>query len=258
MRLAFLDEAGLSSAKEEPWVVVAGVLIQGDAALSGVRNALEDLLIRHLPSSKSPVPLSNDHVFHATDIFSGKGLIFNRPKPDFVGPVEWPLSRRLDLAMDIARVFRKFRLPMAFGFMEKAKIPANLILPSEKEKSQATISAHVIAHNTAVCRIEYHMRQYCSGENCLLVVEDNANARNAIRDFHILHQDKRMGDFINPDAKRYFPWKRIQSDPLFQPKRRSSPLILADFAAYVFKRSLMGDTRYERYIDQFRPDIIVV
>jgi len=256
MRLAFMDETGLSDPAHEPWVIVAAVIIDGDSVLSGVRAALERLLTRTIPSSKSPIPLSNDHVFHATEIFSGRGDVFKKPEPDLVGPHQWPLERRLELAMDIARIFKSFRLPIAFGTVERSSLSTSMILPSEANKAHKTVSAHVVAHNTAVCMIEHFMRREAPGENCLLVVEDNQNARSHIRDFHILHQDRRIADFIAPSAEPYFPWKRIQSDPLFQPKRRSSPLILADFAAFVFKRELMGDQRYEKYVDQFRADLI--
>jgi hypothetical protein len=33
-------------------------------------------------------------------------------------------------------------------------------------------------------------------------------------------------------------------------------MIVADFCAYVFKRFLMGDRRYERFFDPFRSQIV--
>jgi hypothetical protein len=44
---------------------------------------------------------------------------------------------------------------------------------------------------------------------------------------------------------------------LFQPKRQSSALIVADFCAYVLKKSLMKDSRYDRFLEPIREKLIV-
>ena len=59
------------------------------------------------------------------------------------------------------------------------------------------------------------------------------------------------------EARRYYPFRRIKQDPLFEPKKKSSLLQLADFWAYVAKRNAMnpGDPRYSRFLDPMIPQI---
>jgi hypothetical protein len=251
VRLIYIDEAGISNPTHEPWVVVAGVIIHGDDKLNGVKNALEALMHRTIPRRHH-----EDFVFHAKELFNGGGKVFKREKKEFIGPPEWPLDRRLDIASQLARIFKKFRLPIALGFIERETLPKALILPIEDNKPCTTVSAHVAAYLNCGCSAEYFMRKTAPNENCLAVVEDNENARTYIRLMQQAYQNKAL--LAHGLIKRqYFPWRRIQEDPLFQAKRQSSPLILADFAAYVFKKNLINDVRYEKYVDEFRQDIIL-
>ena len=57
----------------------------------------------------------------------------------------------------------------------------------------------------------------------------------------------------------HFPYRKIKEDPLFQPKRSTSVLVLADFCAYVVKRIVMNndDPIYSRFYDAFRKRMIV-
>lgn len=80
----------------------------------------------------------------------------------------------------------------------------------------------------------------------MLVVEDNDQARKLIRETQSYHQ---RTEFFEPEIALHFPFRKIKEDPLFQNKRRSSVLQVADFFAYVFKRHLMEDARYQRFID---------
>jgi hypothetical protein len=61
---------------------------------------------------------------------------------------------------------------------------------------------------------------------------------------------------LDDDTKKHFPLRKIKEDPLFQPKRQSHPLIFADFCAYVWKKILMGDRRYDRFFEPLRKQVI--
>ena len=114
LRLVYLDEAGLSKPSEEPFLVVAGIIVDADKKLTAIERHLERIAVRNIRSE-----MLDGFVFHAKEIFNGGGKVFKREKSDFVGPVEWPLSRRLALADELARVPAKFDLPVAIGFINR-------------------------------------------------------------------------------------------------------------------------------------------
>jgi hypothetical protein len=47
------------------------------------------------------------------------------------GRAEWPLERRLKVANDLAAVPKKFRLPLAFGWVPRAKFPYYTPFPND-------------------------------------------------------------------------------------------------------------------------------
>jgi hypothetical protein len=55
----------------------------------------------------------------------------------------------------------------------------------------------------------------------------------------IITSSKKPVKTLDEEARRFFPFRRIKHDPLFEPKKRSSILQLADFGAYVAKRIAM-------------------
>ena len=66
MRLAYLDESGRS--REEPVIVVAGVLIDPDYAYKGIEEALRQLVADTIPKEDR-----EGFVFHASHLLHGKG-----------------------------------------------------------------------------------------------------------------------------------------------------------------------------------------
>ena len=82
VRIAYVDEAGTSNPKEEPYLVVAGVMLHGDRDMPKLQGKLERLAKAYqLPTTTC---------FHAMDIFHGNGL-FDRYSP------KWPIAKRRKL-----------------------------------------------------------------------------------------------------------------------------------------------------------------
>ena len=86
----------------------------------------------------------------------------------------------------------------------------------------------------------------------------NDNARRLIRDTQRYHQDRDLSELLDAQVRKDFPFRKIKEDPLFQPKRKSSPLQIADFCAYVWKRILMNSTDplYAPFYGAFREQIV--
>lgn len=245
MRLVYMDEAGISKSKEEPFVVVAGVVVQADHALNGVENYLERLMHRYIPPQHQ-----KNFVFSAKHVFNCDNKVFKRNNP------EWPLERRLKIVDDIMAIPKKFGLPLAFGWVERKSFPHFFQFPDDFPESEKTVAAHVSAFMNCAMIVEHWMRLETKNENCLLVVENNDNARTMIADVQRYHQDKKIVDLLDAKGRLHFPLRKIKEDPLFQPKRQSSPLIVADFCAYVWKQVLMQDLRQKRFLDPIRSQLI--
>jgi hypothetical protein len=88
----------------------------------------------------------------------------------------------------------------------------------------------------------------------MLIVEDNESARRLMRET-ISSLQARKFESLSGEDRIHFPFRKIKENPLFQAKRGSSVLQIADFCAYVFKRFLMNqdDKRYLRFFDPMRP-----
>jgi hypothetical protein len=251
VRLAFIDEAGISKPEDEPFLVVAGVLLDGDSDLNGVENQLERIMQRHIPPAHW-----EDFVFHATELFNGGGKVFKRYKLDFIGPVQYSLERRLAIADEIMVIPKKFSLKLAFGWVERATFKDHFDMPPDWLQGSMVIAQHASAFSTCSLFIEQWMRRNASGENCMLVVENNDRAKAAMRHMHQWHQSKKILFVLDNFSRQLLPFRKIRQDPLFQDKRPSNALIIADFCAYVWKRILMKDERYVRFLNPIKKQII--
>lgn len=246
MRMVYMDEAGLSNPKHEPFVVVAGIIVHADNQLVAVSNYLKRLVARHIP-----IQHQEGFVFHAKEIFHG-GKTINRKDLE-----TWPVAKRFAIAADLAEIPRKFNLPIALGFVERSKFPQTFALPEKWTEADRTVAAHVTAHMQCSLFIEHWMRQNTTNEVCMLVVEDNKSARETIKALHNEQQIAKTVD-LTEQERRHFPLRRIKEDPLFQAKRPGSVLEVADFCAYIFKRSLMMDQRTGQYFKQMHSNIVVI
>jgi len=119
--------------------------------------------------------------------------------------------------------------------------------------AQLNVHAHVTAYMVCALHVDQWLRHLSRDEICMMVVEDNEQARTLIRETQNEHQ--RSDADLSEEMREILPFKRIMEDPLFQPKRRSSVLQLADFCAYVIKRRFMSDRRYDRFYGVLAPQI---
>lgn len=239
-----MDEAGISKPKQEPFLVVASVLIHADKNLVEIERYLDRLVAQYIP-----IEQQSDFVFHATELFNGGGRVFKRDDPRFSLPV------RLEIAGRIAAIPKKFGLRLAFGFVERATFPKSKTVEAfdSLSPSAKAVAAHVTAFTVASMQIDRWMRKNAPTEVCMLIVEDNHQARLLMKQTHIYHQDRSQIQFIDEEISECFPLRKIKEDPLFQNKKKGSILQVADFFAYTFKRFLMNDQRYIRFIRGNQP-----
>ncbi|MBI1649063.1 DUF3800 domain-containing protein [Hyphomicrobium sulfonivorans] len=240
-RFVYVDEAGISNPAHEPFIVVAGVIVHADKQLNELEQRLQRLVERHIPAD-----LRDGFVFHATELFNGGGKVFCRADE------RWQLAKRLEIAHELASIPAKMKLPLAFGIVQRAHWPLTFDAAGMSGKERA-VGQHVTAFMTCAMQVEMWMRVNTSNEVTMLIVEDNEQARKIIKDTQNQHRLTSAVDGFGPEERKYFPFKKIKSSPLFEQKRDSPALQIADFCAYVMKRRAMNDTRYGDLISLLRP-----
>ena len=240
VRLVYIDEAGISNKTQEPVLVVAAVIVDLDKQLVALERHLDKMVARHIPPEHQ-----DNFVFHASHLFNGGGKIFTRRNPD------WPLPKRLAIADELAAIPAKFRLPLTMTFVPRADFPSDAEYRAIHTDAEKMLAAHVVAYIACAMQVEQWMRRNTNGEICMMIVEDNDNARRFIRQCQNHYQQQEAVKTLDVEAQQFFPFRRIKHDPLFEPKKRSSILQLADFWAYVAKRIAMDseDRRYRRFYD---------
>lgn len=244
VRLVYMDEAGISNPAHEPFVVVSGIIVNADKNLINVERRLQGLIDRHIPEEHRA-----GFIFHAQELFNGGGEVFQRDR--------WPLQTRLEIARDLANLPRKCGLPIAYGFRERANVPQSMRDMFGPTVDSTTI-VHVMAFMSCAMTVEQWMRANAPQEVCLIVIEDNQRAKKLITEQQHQQQDQKLRDTLPENLRVHFPFRKIKEIPLFASKQQSPVLQLADFCAYVFKRILMKDRRYDDVWEPMRRHIAVV
>ena len=170
VKLVYIDETGLANPLHEPYVIVAAIIVDADKKLIAVERHLDKLVERFIPPEDQ-----SDFVFHAAHLFNGGGKVFVREPKDEPNP-KWPLEKRLEIADALAKILKRFRLPLAVGFVERATFPRTFELPPEIKNGKKTVAAHVAAYMQCAMAVEIWMRQNASNEVCLMVIENNEQA----------------------------------------------------------------------------------
>jgi hypothetical protein len=249
-RFVYLDEAGISSRQQEPWLIVAGLVVHGDTQLNKLYRELEAVTAKHIPTRHREAGLK----LHASDIYGGNGKFDEKRDP------QWTLERRMAILKDLAEIPNKANILITSGAVEKAKFPTDMDLPlaPEDERQRAgnkkerpvsiTVQCHAAAYMACLIEVDVWLQKNAKNENCMVIVEDNNEARAAIKQVHHFSQSKSMP--LPEDLRRAFPLTRVREDPAFQEKRPDHPLILADFVAFMVKRLYMKDPKISPF---FRP-----
>jgi hypothetical protein len=224
VRLIYIDEAGLSRPQEEPYLTVAGVIVNADKELDQIEGRLGEIIKRHIPEEHQ-----KDFVFHAHEFMSGRG-IFDKGKV--------AIAKRLEIAKALAQIIVDLKLPLPYGYIEKKHFPQTVTPNPSTSPSELLRFAHVSAFMSCAVQIDQWMRLNAKGEVCALIVEHNSNSQVFMKETQLYHQDKDIPG-LTDEQRKYFPLQKIKEEPWFQEKRKLSPLQLADFCAYIYKRLLM-------------------
>jgi hypothetical protein len=236
VRLLYLDEAGISKRDEEPYLVVAGMIVHGDRDWKPLQARIDVLVREYIPEEDR-----EDFVFHATELFSG-GKYFTREK--------WPREKRWEILRKLVSIPHAMHLPVISGWVDRSE--------SIFEDSDAP---DVLAHTMAFCQClisaERWMRYFCENDVAMVIAEDTQSVKPSLKGaLRTLRDPKRLVELQLDDVPN-LPLQKIVDTVHFAGKRESGPLQIADACAFVLKRHLMGKADITSFYELLRPVIHV-
>lgn len=224
VRLAYLDEAGVSDLKNEPIYVVAGVCVHGDNQWKPLEDKIQSLIDHFIPEESR-----DEFVFHATELFSG-GKFFDREN--------WSRTRRNEILEALCAIPKEFNLPVFIGYTNRI-IYRNAINDVNYTPLEFQQAEHGMCLAFCEIGIEQWLKQNAPDENAMLIAEDTDRIKPHLKALHkFLKDGKRikLNDYFNYYPE--LPLTKIIDTVHFAAKNESKPLQLADLYAFFVKREL--------------------
>jgi hypothetical protein len=241
VRLVYVDEAGISNPRQEPYLVVAGIIVHADKQWHALEQYLRDMVTDFIPPW-----LRTDFTFHAHQLFAGGGKVFDRQV--------WPKEIRWRILQELVSIPEKFDLPVVCGFVDRAKFETAF---GNRTPHDVTVGAHTAAFSMcAVAANEYMNKRGEAGEVALLIAENNDNARRLIRTHHNFIRDPAKVVLLSEETRKNLPLTRLVDTVHFAEKLDSILLQLADACAYAIKRRLMKASDSDRFYQPLVPFMV--
>lgn len=238
LRVAYLDEAGASRAEDEPYFVVAGIILSPDGQWNEVEAWIRALVIDEL-GEEGIRPWGRHYAFHAKDIWHGSG--------DFPRNT-WPRERRHKLFEKMSTVPAAFNLPIVYDCINKEKF-FKLMKHRNVPKKLWNGQLHSKAFFRAARRIDQWMIENTKDEVIMLIAE-NVDTAKAIDQMHALYVDRSIER--TPGA---FQAERIIEQVSFMRKDQSGILQLADWCSFIIKRRMQGCNKIAPYFSNIEKQI---
>jgi hypothetical protein len=236
MRCVYLDEAGLGDERDEPITVVAAVLVHADqqwrSLEADIQNIIETLV---------PLPSRRGFEFHAKELFSGSKSF------------PWKKSVRHAILAEFVALFQKHRLPILTGASLRVQIRQLLERQTKKVPQKLLdLAAHNFAFLDATRKVDFVLRTLAPDEVGICFADETIFQRKdwlrTTLDF--LRKMSLTGD----QSDRY---EHLVDTLYFAASHESLGLQLADAAAFLFKRHMMGKRDSESFYNSVEPCVLL-
>ena len=233
VRIAYFDEAGIASEEQEPLAVTAGVLIHGDLQWSPVEIDLSAIVTNHVPQE-----LWGAFYFHADHLYGN-----NKRFKGLLSP-----QTRFQILRELAGVIHKYELPISYSAIARTYVAEKLPQTNPSDRVR--------------------LAQQWSFASCAIGFQGWFN-REAGDEVAICVADRK--EKLEPSFKKLYQLLRLQGlgkDPFmtlsnfvdalhFAASEESIGLQLADCAAFLIKRHLMGRDNTEEFYKILEPHLCV-
>jgi len=250
VRLTYLDEAGVSNPAQEPFLVVAGVMLDPDRHYGALDARLRALAEECFPLERSDVlrharAFGRPFIFHAKDVWHGSGFF---PRDD---TLNWPLHRRRKVFEALSKNPEKFSLNIVWGAVDR-----QALLRSDEAKGLSRKdlegNAHALAYFHTMRRVDNWMIENAPREYTMLYAEDRREVRDYVDIIHTMCVDRSIDETAPSTA---FGSTHIAEPVAWIEKSRSAILQVADHCAFIIKRKLQGCKHIGPYFENIRPMI---
>jgi hypothetical protein len=235
--IAFLDEAGTS--RDERYCTVGGFVTTSQAHRDSAHRHIERLLDQLVPAVDR-----DGYIFHATDIYSGRGVHQN-----------WSLQTRKTLMTRLAMVPVELGLPVIIGHNDKENTQYVPEHPGDVSKDAYSYS-HAFAQ--ALPRLEFYARETTPpGVKVSIVAEENGKLRQmALYGLARLSDPEKVWT-PSPGTTIVWPLERI-AEPVFVAKAAEPLLQLADLIAFVTRRAYLEKPDAKPILRLFHRQIVLL
>lgn len=235
-----MDEAGISNPAQEPYLVVAGVIVDADRKWKNLEAYYRDLAQELFPEERP-----ERFVFHAKDIFHGTGA-FDRKN--------WCRRERMRVLSRLMQVPRLFELPIAVAAIDRVEASKRLST-SEPKAPESTLRnvIHAQGFITAIQCVQFWMDKNAPDETAMLIAEDTPILKSALRNLH--------NNYSNRNGDTEYEGELILRAPSvidalhFAAKTDALLLQIADHCAFVVKRQIMGRRDVEDLYSEIRDNL---
>jgi hypothetical protein len=224
VRIAYLDEAGVGEMRAEPYMVIAGVILNGDQDWQPIQRHLQSILRRNVPDVGR-----KSLIFHAKDIWHGSKH-FPREK--------FPLELRQKIFMEIAEIPKRFHISIVVGCLHRISTMENIkrAIPGiSQERIDILTHAEVYIH--ALAEIDTWMSRNAPNEVVMVIAEDRPGVKAAL---NLLHDGATHDDdayWIDQGADVFYTRHII--DTVHLTDKEGSPMLqIADMCAFIIRRHL--------------------
>lgn len=239
VRLAYLDEAGVSNAAHEPHVVVAGPIVDADKQWLDLERHLKELAGECFPKG-----IPAQFVFHAMDIWHGSGFF---PRESF------SLSDRREILSKLCAIPENFTLPIAVGHVNRAALSKQFLeINSRLTKGQLKDMCHGYSLVFCLQAIDNWMRRYTNNEVAMTIAEQAGKIQKILQVLHRIARQKENDRF----HELFFKSEYIVDTLHFAQKTASPLLQIADAVAFVIRRRLALKADSATLYSQFEKQIV--
>jgi hypothetical protein len=242
-RFVYLDESGVANPAHEPWLVVAGIVIDADRQWRQLEERLSALADTYAPPEKR-----DGFVFHAKELWSGGKVI---PRESY------PAARRWEALKTICALPAEFQFPVVFGAVHRGFF--RQFMGGTLAQTEVTVDAQVYAFGECLSTVEYYMRQEVApDEVATITVEYNPHTYKLFRkEFGKLKKAHWiMEGMINPAAMQYWPITRIVDSVSYCEKHDTSLLQIADACAFIIRKGMEQNPQAQPYLDSFSAQLM--
>jgi len=239
MYFVYLDESGTGNPAREPFVIVAGVLVNADSQWRSLERYLSDMADDFAKPEDRP-----GFVFHAKDLMVGG---------KFIPRDRYSLEKRHHFLQTLCEIPSKFNLQIVVGAAERGDRATDKPEPDNK---QLLGEALMLASGTCALVTDEYMKLYRPSEVASLVYEQNGDFNKAVRSFHnFLRSDSIDRHQEGSPGTKVRRFEHVIETAMFVGKGDSSPLQIADTCAYILARRMRRAGGDERFYEPLRPFI---